>query len=350
MTAATDHEIEKTLSAARARGESFAIADALAVRANHHVQAGRLPAARADLLEAAELHGDAARAIDQARCLCFAATLSRGLGELERAQTLATSAGELAPPHTPAAVSAATELGEIAMMRGDFARAAASFGVAFEHGVPAGLNELSRAALHRVRARALAALGRKAPDVEANTDALVADLDAARALYLQLGELAEARRTGVELATALQDLGRSDESRALCTSLGPEATVAGDHSVLADLALLSAGRAIEADAIDEAIGAAAEARNHALAGVVPTTYAGAAITIAELEESRDRRVEAYEALAVGWATLSDLLGDEIAKATFEPRLTAQRKRWGDDAFREARDTYYARRKQQLATT
>jgi hypothetical protein len=86
------------------------------------------------------------------------------------------------------------------------------------------------------------------------------------------------------------------------------------------------------------------AREHALAANAPTSYIGAVMTIAQFAESTGDRLSAYEALAVGWATLADLLGAAVARMSFEPKLKEARQRWGDRAFDEVKKTYEADRR------
>lgn len=330
--------VESQLAAARAAGDDDRVADLLAQRATALVDAGRFEEARRGLEEAAAIHATRARPVDQARCLSFAATLYRATGELDEARDRATRAAEIAPDTTAALVSAQTELGETETLAGKFELAVGHFGRALEVGTRAGLTPLSRAALHRARARAAAAAGA--------LDDAAADLGVARSLYQQLDRAEDDRRTAVELASALQSAGRDDELTRLIAEVRAQAVEATDHPVLADLELLEAARSIERNQVEAAIGSATRARDHALAGVVPTAYAGAAIALADLHEAEGDRVAAYESLAVGWATLGDLLGEEVARATFESKLQAQRQRWGDQAFIEARDTYYERRRSQ----
>jgi hypothetical protein len=66
--------------------------------------------------------------------------------------------------------------------------------------------------------------------------------------------------------------------------------------------------------------------------------------IAELSEAAGNRLQAYEALATGWATLGDLLGSEVARLSFEPKLRDARARWGPMAFDEIKNAYDAQRR------
>jgi hypothetical protein len=60
------------------------------------------------------------------------------------------------------------------------------------------------------------------------------------------------------------------------------------------------------------------------------------------EQAGDRR-EAYASLTKGWATLSDLLGRDAARASFEPALLDLKNRWGDEAFAAVKAEYEASR-------
>lgn len=328
--------VEAELSAARARGDHDRVAALLTRSATALVEAGRMDDARRRLDEAARLHGEAGRAVDEARCLCFAATLCRASGKLDLALSRATRAETIAPPATAAIVSAATERGEIALARQEFAEAAACYQRALAEGVTAGLVDTAQAALARKRAQALAAAGEVEPAIAA--------LELAIDRYRAGGDDHEARRTRVELATAMQELGRTADALALAAELADDATASGDAWVLADLSLLAASRALDEGDSTAAARHARTAREHALASTHAIAYVSAALALAELAEAAGDRVAAYEALAVGWATLGDLLGDDAARATFAPKLEAQRERWGDDGFIEARDAYYEARK------
>jgi hypothetical protein len=79
----------------------------------------------------------------------------------------------------------------------------------------------------------------------------------------------------------------------------------------------------------------------------PVLYVGASVALSELAEARGDQVAAYEALAVGWATLGDLLGRDGATSVFRPRMQALEARLGPASFAEARAAYEARRRARL---
>jgi hypothetical protein len=112
---------------------------------------------------------------------------------------------------------------------------------------------------------------------------------------------------------------------------------------LADLHLLLTAHALDRRDGAAAMAAAQAARTEALAANAPTSYSGAALAIAQLAESAGDRLGAYEALAVGWVTLADLLGRDLARMTFEPKLKEMRERWGATAFDEIKKMYEAHR-------
>ena len=88
----------------------------------------------------------------------------------------------------------------------------------------------------------------------------------------------------------------------------------------------------------------AAARALALAARAPDTYIGAAVALARLAEQAGDDTAAYGTLVTGWATVSDLLGAELARAAFEPLMREQRLRWGAERFDSARAEHEARRR------
>jgi tetratricopeptide (TPR) repeat protein len=66
--------------------------------------------------------------------------------------------------------------------------------------------------------------------------------------------------------------------------------------------------------------------------------------LARLAEHAGDDLGAYGTLATGWATVSDLLGPELARAAFEPVLREMRLRWGGERFDAARGAHEAARR------
>jgi hypothetical protein len=60
---------------------------------------------------------------------------------------------------------------------------------------------------------------------------------------------------------------------------------------------------------------------------------------------RGDRLSAYEALVVGWVTISDLMGREVARSMFEPKLLELRDRWGIEIFKDIKSSYEAKRRE-----
>ena len=169
------------------------------------------------------------------------------------------------------------------------------------------------------------------------------DLETAHDLLMRSGDPATALRTLIEQATALRHADRPADAEPIVDRAMDLAEHAGDHAALADLHLLVAARALDRRDAEVSMASAQTAREHALAGNAPTSYIGAAHAIAQLAEAAGDRLGAYEALATGWATLADLLGSEVGRMSFEPKLKEARERWGGPAFDEIKKTYEANR-------
>jgi tetratricopeptide (TPR) repeat protein len=334
---ATDaRETERLLADARRKGDLDDVAEALMLHANALVNAGQIAQARQELDEAAEIHRQRGRTYDEARCTHLAATLCRLEGHPTEARVRAERAAQLVEPGTPIAVSAATELGEIALLEGKTAEAADAYTRALASGEVAGMVDAARATLLRKRAIALTASGR-------HRDA-AKDLAMAQGLLLRAGDTTGAIRALIEEAAALQQGGFTADADRVKVEARRMAEAAQDHVAQADLDLLDSTQAVTRRDVAAAMAAARSARQHALEGVAPILYVSASLAIAQLAEATGDRLGAYEALAVGWVTLGDLLGREVAMASFEPKLFELRERWGVDAFAEVKAAYEARRR------
>jgi tetratricopeptide (TPR) repeat protein len=329
----------RRLGEARQRGDADDIAEALALHANDLLQSGRTTDARLELDEAAAIHRARGRVYDEARCTQLAGTLCRFEGRLDEARDRSTRALELSESKGPIAVSAYAELGEIGLAEGNHAEAASAYRAALDTGEATGLVDPARAALLRKRAVALTAARRY--------DDAVHDLEAAHDLLVRAGDRAGAIRALIEAATAFRHAGRFEESDRIVRRALDPARQADDHAALADLHLLLTAQALDGRDVARAMASAQTARTQSLAANAPTSYIGAALAIAQLAESTGDRAGAYEALAVGWATLADLLGHDLARMTFEPKLKEMRERWGAPAFDEVRNAYEAHRERRV---
>jgi hypothetical protein len=169
-------------------------------------------------------------------------------------------------------------------------------------------------------------------------------LASAHELLVRAGDPAGALRALIEQAGALQYLREFDEAARVRERARAAAEPAGDQHALADLHLLDAADAVEHGDVEGAMKAAVAAREAALAAVAPMSYVSAALAIAQLAEGRGDRGGAYAALASGWVTLGDLLGRDVARATFAPKLEELRSRWGAEEFARVKAAHDAQRR------
>jgi tetratricopeptide (TPR) repeat protein len=328
----------RRLAEARQQGESAEIAEALLQHANALIQAGQIGQARAALDEAAAVHASSGRTMDEARCLQMAATLYRFQGALDEAGQRVARALELVEAQGPIGVAAYAELGEIELSRGRGLEAAAQFRAALDAG-GGDLADSARTGLLRKRAAALAVANEY-------TEAM-RDLETAYGLSAQTDDKVAAVRILIEMATALQhsrDLAGAD---AIIQHALHAAELAGDHAALAEIHLLQTTQALMRRDAEAAMEAARAARTEALSGNAPASYIAAAHTISQLAESAGDRPGAYEALAVGWATIADLPHPSLARTAFEPSLREMRARWGAMAFDQIKQAYEASRRKML---
>jgi hypothetical protein len=152
----------------------------------------------------------------------------------------------------------------------------------------------------------------------------------------------------VQAATVAQRSGRRPFIERLDALARPAAEAAGHHGALAELDALAAARALDDGDAARALQLAGSARASSLVAVQPLTYAGAVLTEAGIRDKLGDRIGAYRDLARGWATVGDLLGPDVAKATFEPPLLELRRRWGPAAFDAAKASYETARREELA--
>ncbi len=307
---------------------------------------GRLGDAASLFEQAAGLHRRARRRDDEVRCLTLLAQCRRLAGDAQAAAVAIGRARRLARPGTPAAIAAATEKAEVDVLHGDLEDAVLALDDAVRwHDArstsPAGRDpeETAIAALLRRRATIQAGRGRSA-DVDRDFAAAAARLAAA-------GDEAAARRVLVERATALHSLGDQDAFARAFDRARQAAADAGDRAMAGELDLLEGAIAVEEGRLTDADALTRSAREHALAAVDPLLYVGASVALSELADAQADRVGAYEALAVGWATLGDLVGRESAASVFRPRMEALESRWGGEAFMVARHAYEDRRRREL---
>jgi tetratricopeptide (TPR) repeat protein len=327
-------ESAQRLVEARQTGAEGEIAGALVAHANDLVRSGRIGEARAELDEAAAIHHRAGRRHDEARCTQLAATLCRLDGHLAEAKTRCRRVLTLCASTGPGAVSAFAELGETALAEGNATDAVEAYGAALDAAGATDASGIDRAALLRRRAVGFTALARYQDAVH--------DLKTAHGLLTHAGDRQGAVRALIEAATALRHADRAPEAVRVVEQAMGLATQEVDHAALADLHLLLAADALDRRDSVAAMSSAQTAREAALAANAPTSYIGAAHTIAQLADSAGDRQAAYAALATGWATLADLLGGDVARMSFAPKLGELRARWGPTAFDDVKRAYEAR--------
>ncbi|MGF1497327.1 MAG: hypothetical protein ACFB8W_10950 [Elainellaceae cyanobacterium] len=326
----------QTLASVRREGKPEEITDALVEYANTLIESGRIAEACVAMDEAAQLHHELQQFIDEARCSHLAASLYRFIGELPNAQKRAEYALKLVEAGTPIAVSAAAELGEIAFSTGKMQLAANYYLEALKHGEIAGLLPRLQAELLRKRAYALSQVQ--------NLDDAIQSLQHALSLVQQPENADLAVRIQIEQATALQLLGNWEDAEEIVKKAQRQAFSLNDGLALADLCLLQSTYCLETGSIASARVIAEMARGYALQASAPVQYVGAAIAISDFANAQQDWIGAYEALAVGWVTLSDLMGAEVGEASFKPKLLELRERWGIEKFNSIKTAYESRRR------
>ncbi len=334
--------LKQNVTAARQRGDPVQLADALVALATELVPNGLVREARDALDEAAAIHNAGRRSEDERHCRQFSATLSRLSGDRAGARQRASRAAELSPPGSPGAVSAAAELGEIALAESDATAAASAFRQSLEHAESVNLLPSDRAGLLRKLGAALAAKGEV---TEAS-----AVLREAESLLERAGESVNALRAAIEAVTALQNAGQHEQASKARRRAFNRARELNDPLALADLELLESSAALDQRDADAAMAAAVRARDHSLRANAPVNYISAVLAIAELADHGGDKLAAYGALAAGYVTLDDLLGAGAGRETFTPRLGALRQKWGADVFQKVKEQYEAERRAAMKRT
>lgn len=321
----------------------------LVLRANAHLAKMDFELGRADLDAAGALHRAAGRSNDHAKCLHLAATAARLTGDLEGAYERASLSKTLAAADSPMAVSALAELGETWAAKGDPRTAAAYCEKAAETGARAGL-------LPAAQAQLLRRAGSNWVQAGLPSRAALIPLRRAAELLTGAGDIAGAARARIEEAGAwasIADPSHKDfspsyrtQAESALAQANTQAQGIQDLTALADLAMLRSTLALYDKDLDQALAAAMQAQDLALQAVQPIAYTTSTLAISKLSEELGDRPQAYRVLAVGWATLGDLMGEELGKATFGPKLQELVSKWGEDEFVRVRDAYAASRSAQ----
>ena len=292
------------------------------------VGAGDWRGAADDLAQAATLHAQAGRDYDEARCLQLAATLQRFGGDDAAAGALLRQAATGGVEDLPLTVSMQAEAAEQAHAAGRMDAALAAWTTCLATAEAARLGASGMIALLDRRSEAALALGKFDQ----------ADADLLRACALS--DAHTALRLRAQHAGRLLDLG---EVRHAAAAL-PPANPTQDAQTRAMLLTQQARLARLSGDVEAARRHAEAARAAAREAVAPLPYFTASVELAEAFDAAGDRPHSYGALATAWATLSDLLGREVARSWVEPCLLALKLRWGDEAFAAARQAHDAARR------
>jgi tetratricopeptide (TPR) repeat protein len=304
------------------------------------VPQGEWAQAAADLEQAADLHAQAGRSYDQARCLQLAATLRRSGGQTGEALSLVRRAAAVAASDLPMAVSIHGEQAEGAFADGQYEQAVAAWTVAINQAGKAGIGPDGLSAMLRRRAASWMALGQ--------VEQAGGDFDEAWRLVKAAHGADKARFVRVEQAGRLLQYGHVAPADRVADNIKAdlENESASPH-LLAELYVLRARLARAVGKLPTAADYAGRARQAALDAVAPVSYFAAAVELAEALEGQGDRIGAYGILATAWVTLADLLGQETAGSWVEPCMLGYKIRWGDPAFLQAKAGYEAQRREAL---
>lgn len=329
----------ESVARARRSGSEKNVAEALLLHANALLENGDIAGAQRNLDEAIKLNKLIDEVYDEARCLHLSATLCRFQGLLPEAKRRVKRALHLAQDGTPIAVSVTLELGEIALAEKQLRTAIKYYGEALQHAKQAGLVDKHYISLLRKRANILAQINKYEEALQ--------DLDEAYQLSQQLNDGINTHIL-IEKATVLGYTDKIQEADAICQEVDKMAMSTNNYHALADVNLLQSHILVESNQLKPALMKAQKSQKYALKAVEATSYIGATIAISNLSERLANHLEAYESLVVGWVTLADLLGRDLAKATFKPQLLGLRKKWGDDTFFSVKTEYEASKRKTTA--
>lgn len=341
-------QAEQAVLQARRRGDAAALAEALVDYANALALVARFADARDALDEAADNYRALRRTEDEATSTLFAASFARLSLDYEGVYKRGAYAIALLPPQHPIAQSAYLEMAEMAMVTGDAERAAQFYDRALQIAQANDTPPADLASLYGKRARAYVGAG--------NPDAARDDLATAVGLLHQVGSQARVVLAAVELATLLANVGAYDDSIAYVDDAEaiaaevladpPDDETAQDMlRALADISLVRASVALFQQDLQTGFEQAEIARQRALDAVHPVAYMSAVFNLARLYDAFGDRVNAYAILATGYVTLGDLLGEDTARASFEPSFSHLRERWGEDAYAAVRAEYERQRRE-----
>jgi tetratricopeptide (TPR) repeat protein len=304
------------------------------------ISQGQWAKAAVALEQAADIHAQAGRAYDQARCLQLAATLRRSTAQPDQASSLLKKAAAVAPDDQPLAIAILTEQAETAFAEHRYEEAIGAYTGALDTARQAGLKAEGLSTLLRRRAAAFIALG--------NIQRAAADFDEAFQLLDATSGPEVASFVRIEQAGLLWQYGHYGELEHVIAAL--ETSLEGQEvslHVLAEVLVARARLSRNAGLLDTAAIYADRARDAALQAVAPVSYFAASVELAEALQARGDYTDAYGTLATAWATLSDVLGQDTAGSWVEPVLLGYTLKWGESAFRQAKSDYEQRRRREI---
>jgi hypothetical protein len=331
-------EAFRVLETARGQDDAPALAQALIDHASTVAELGYFAEAHEAMVEAADIHRGLNNVIDECICLQFAAVVSRLAGDTATAYDHAAYTVGHLPENHPLIVSGYREMAEARFAAGSALAAVQDFTTAIEFARHLSVSRIELAKLLDRRARAFMLAG-------LHHDAL-ADLKIAEQVLIAEGQTVPATKLAVDQATLLQVMGLADESASQADAAWAMAQANDDSYALSDISLLRSSLALERQDLTGALEAALAAREYALQAVAGQLYVAAALAVAELYDLLDDRHRAYEALAVGYVTLADLVGTALSDDAFLPKLLEKREKWGAETFDTIKADYerYRRKK------
>lgn len=273
----------------------------------------------------AAARGEAQRA---AHCEQMAASLYRAAGSLEESLAAAARVAGRANESPRARFAAEAERAETLFAAGKFADACQAWEKAIHEADRLNLPDTPRATVVRRHALCLAHAGQR--------EEAWANFDAAASLMADSGIEHAVAWVDIEHAQVACDIREVPEARRVLARDRVVRAAGEDDHLRAQMHCVRAACAlVDRDAV-AARDEARAAREAALLAVAPIAYFAASVYLSQAADLLGDRVEAYRALATAWVTLSDLLGEPVARSWVEPVLLAFQWQWGEEAFATVR--------------
>ena len=281
----------------------------------------------------AAARGEAQRA---AHCEQMVSSLYRAAGSMEESLAAAARVAGRAKESPRARFAAEAERAETLFAAGKFADACQAWQEAIHEADKLDLPDTPRATVVRRHALCLAHAGQ--------LEAAWAAFDAAATLMTNSGIEHAVAWVDIEHAQVACDIREISEVRhVLARDRVAQAASEDDHLRAQMHCVRAACALVDHDAVTARVEATA-AREAALLAVAPVAYFAAAVRLSQAADLLGDRLEAYRALATAWGTLSDLLGEPVARSWVEPVLLALQWQWGEEAFTAVRTEHDRQRR------